>query len=189
VLAAAATGAVDPVFPFGALVGSVRARGDGPLYFEVYSPDYPVESWPVLVVEDLPGERPDEFGPLGRVWVGNRAGLKAFERGDFDGDTQAQLSHVLEALRVSAQTAFRYRAATASARESRERYDEARRLEKALRRTMSEDRYHSQGLVELAERLGPAPGDRTVRLADLLAPPRPAGLDVAARPSSPAPRP
>jgi serine protease Do len=185
-LVAAADKALDPVFPFGGLLASVRPRSDGTLYFQVFPAEYPVESGPVLVVEDLPGDRPEEFAPLGRVWVGNRGGLKAYDRAGLDGDTQAQLSHVLDALRASALTAFRYRAATAAARDSRERYDEARRLEKALRRAMSDDRWHSQGLADLSERLGPGPADRALRLADVLAAPRPAGLDVAAAPG-PAP--
>jgi serine protease Do len=179
-LLAAAARALDPVFPFGALVASVRPRGDGALHFQVFPAEYPLESGPVLVLEDLPAGGADEFAPLGRVWVGNRAGLKAYDRADLDGDTQAQLSHVLDALRASALTAFRYRAAAASARDSRERYDEARRLEKVLRRAMSDDRWQSQGLADLSERLGPGPSERALRLADVLAAPRPSGLDVAA---------
>jgi hypothetical protein len=66
-------------------------------------------------------------------------------------------------------TSLRYRAAAPVSRESRERYDEADRLEKALRKTMAEHRYLSQAIVDLSDRLGPAAGERCLRVVDVLA--------------------
>ena len=109
----------DPFFPFGSLVAAVRGAAGGALLFEVYSSAYPVESWPLAVFEDLPGATPEAFGPLGRVWIGNRVGLKPYQRADLDAETQGQLSRALEALRHDAVTAFRYRAAETGWRDSK----------------------------------------------------------------------
>lgn len=184
VLAAAAAGVQQAVFPFGGVVAAVRGRADGALLYEVFSPDYPVESWPALVIEDLPLAQPDQFGPLGRAWVGHRAGLRALERAELDADVVAQLTRVLDALRADALTALRYRAAAAAARESKDRSREAERLEKALRRSISEHRDASQTVAELADRLGPAPGDRLVRVDEVLVA-APAAAAPAPRPSTP----
>ncbi len=170
-LVSAASSALDPFFPFGSLVAAVRARPDGALYFEVYPSGYPVESWPLIVVEDLPAKEPEAFGPLGRLWIGNRVGLKPFARGDLDAEAQGQLSRILDALRYDATTAFRYRAAVAAGRDSKERFREAERLEKTLRRSIEAHGYLSEAVAELSDRLGPGAGDRTVTVADLLVPP------------------
>jgi serine protease Do len=171
VLAAAAAAPLDASFPFGALVASLRSRPDGTLLFVVYSPEYPVDAAPLLVVEDARATAPDAFGPLGRVWVGGRQGLKPYARGDLDADAQGQLSRVLDALRRDAIAAFRYRAAAASADGSKDRFEQAERLQKALRRSIAAHRDQSQSVADLADRLGPARGEHVVTLAEALGPP------------------
>jgi serine protease Do len=191
-LAVASAG--DPFFPFGSLVTAVRRVADGRLWYEVFSPDYPLESWPVLVLEDLPGASPDDPGQLGRAWIGNHLGLKPFERRDLDAEALGQLSRVFDALRSRALTTFQYRVAEAGSRASRERHDEAQRLERALRKGVADDRYLDQLVLDLSDRLGPGAGDRTVDFAAALqaatpSPPRrPAEVDVAAAPAGAASR-
>ncbi len=48
--------------------------------FDVYPRNFPTESWPALVIEDLPTGDPKEFGDLGRVLFGNARGLKRKRR-------------------------------------------------------------------------------------------------------------
>lgn len=171
-LVSAAKASPDPSFPFGNLVATVRPRADGALLFEVFSSDYPVEAWPLLVLEDLPGAEPDGFAPLGRVWIGDRLGLAPFARADLDADAQRQLSHVLDALRADALATFRYRAEEGT-RGSKERFQHTERLERALRKAMAAHRDQSQAVADLSDRMGPGIRDRTVSLAEVLAPPAP----------------
>ncbi|HEX4622003.1 MAG TPA: serine protease, partial [Myxococcaceae bacterium] len=126
-------GAVEPFFPFGALPAAVRVRSDGALIFEVFSKDFPFKPHPVLAVEDLPSG-PEAFGEPGRVWLGNGRGLKPWARSDADGDTQALVARIIDALRRDALTAFAYRAAHQGADSSREHFDQMSQLERALRR-------------------------------------------------------
>ncbi len=186
VLMASAMAEPDPHFPLGSLVASIRERPDGALLFEVFSPGYPVETWPLLVVEDSPGASPDSFGALGRVWIGNRFGLKASARADLDSDAQAQLSRVLDALRRDAIAAFRYRAAEAAAGGSKEHFQQTERLEKALRSAIAAHRDQAQAVSDLSDRLGPSSEERTVALSDILAVP-PTLTSIAVMPVAAAP--
>lgn len=188
-LVAAASATLDPFFPFGTLVASARARPDGALYFQVFSADYPTESWPLLVVEDLPGTAPGTFGPLGRVWIGSPVGLKAYARADLDAETQASLTRVLDALRRDATAAFEYRAAETGSNASKAQFEHAQRLQNVVRRAVAKDGLLSQSVADLADRLRPGFGDRTVALADVLAPPPPPPAAPAAPPPAVAPVP
>src|SRR5262249_36534378 len=161
-------------FPFGGLTASVGQRSDGAIIFELMSRDFPLKVHPIAVVEDLPpsGPRaPDAFGQAGRVWFGAADGLKAYARADLDADAQSTVSRVLDGMRHDALAAFEYRAAAASGQRSRERYDQMRRLERALRRTMQLRRDQVQAVSDLAEHLAPNPVDVPVTLADVYAVP------------------
>jgi serine protease Do len=179
-------GAVEPFFPFGALPAAVRVRSDGALIFEVFSKDFPFKPHPVLAVEDLPS-LPEAFGEPGRIWLGNGRGLKLWARSDADGDTQALLAKILDALRHDALTAFAYRAAHQGADSSREHFDQMSQLERALRRATQAHQDLSQATSELADRLGPSPADPTLSLAEAMTPPPPpAPPDLPVAPSIPA---
>jgi hypothetical protein len=158
----------DPFFAFGSLVAVVRSRADGALIFEVFSPDFPVETWPLLVLEDPPAAVLDAFGTFGRVWIGNRLGLKPYARSDLDADAQGQLSRMLDALRRDAIAAFRYRSAEAASEGSKERFQQTEHIEKELRRSIASHREQAQAASDLADRLGPVPGERVVSLGDAL---------------------
>ncbi len=155
-------------FPFGFLVGWVRARGDGALVFEVMSRDFPLQSVPALVLEDLPPRTGSGFGSAGKIWAGNRQGLREIDKGALDAETQGQIGRLLEALRRDALLAVSYRAA-ARAVTSRERFQEMTRLERAARRSAASRQYLAQGAVDLAERLCPNTADATGTIADALA--------------------
>jgi serine protease Do len=160
---------IEPFFPLGSLPASVRARGDGALVFEVRSREFPLKSHPLLVIEDMPPQRPEVFGELGRLWFGGPQGLKPYVRSELEGDTQGQVTRVLDVLRRNALATFSYRAAARSAQYSRERFEQAAKLERALKRTASGQRDVVQLIAELADRLGPHGPDVPVHLTDALA--------------------
>jgi serine protease Do len=159
---------LEPFFPFGPLTASVRPRADGALIFEVMSRDFPLKSHPIAVFEDLPSQRPESFGELGRLWFGGPQGLKPYFRAELESDFQAQVARILDVLRRDALATFSYRGAARSALTSRERFEHVARLERALKRMTASQRDLTQSLAELAERLGPHGADVPVHLSDAL---------------------
>jgi serine protease Do len=173
---------IEPFFPFGSLTAAVRVRHDGALIFEVMGRDFPLQSHPVLVLEDLPaGNDGSAFGKLGRMWSGNRHGMREVDRTELDSDTQAQAAKLLESLRRDALLAASYRVAVRRGAVSRERYLDAARKERALRSTIAAHRYLGQLAIEMAERLCPGVADADSTLAAALAVPDGAGEDVTAQ--------
>lgn len=160
----------EPFFPFGSLVAMVRPRDDGALVFEVLNKEFPLKTFPVLVVEDLPPREPGEFGTLGRAWFGSRQGLKSYVRSDLDGDTQGQVSHLLDALRRDALASFNYRAALRQGTRTREEFDHVARLERALHKASSAHQDLSQNASDLADRLAPHSTETGVSVADAFVP-------------------
>ncbi len=158
-------------FPFGPIVGWVRARIDGALVFELMGRDFPLQSVPALVIEDLPSKPGGGFGAAGRIWAGNRQGLREIDRGALDADTQGQLARLHEALRRDALLAVSYRAAVRAGMSSRERYKDVARLERAARRSAASRQDAAQSALDLAERLCPNTADATGTIADALLPP------------------
>ena len=177
---------LEPFFPFGNLPAVVRTRPDGALLFEVMSREFPLKSYPIMVVEDLVPSSPDEFGRLGRIWFGNRQGLKTFMRSDLDSDAQAQMTRLLDTLRHDALSAFEYRTASKSAANSREHFDQMSKLERALRRTSTAHADLSAVVMDLADRLGPRPNDMGTAVADIFTPQGVAGPPSVASGSPPA---
>ncbi len=175
---------LEPYFPLGPMAAAVRVRGDGALIYEVLNRDFPFRAYPVVVLEDLPGSDADTFGLPGRVWFGNRQGLKPYARSDLDADTQAQLAKLLEGLRRDSLASVSVRAADHDAASSREKFEGTERLEKVLQRASASAADAAQQAAELAEHLGPGPGEHSVDLTATLVPPAPTPLEPVA--SSPA---
>jgi serine protease Do len=161
----------EPFFPFGNLTAAVRPRADGSLLFELMPKDFPLQTTPLLVLEDLPPKHPTDFGELGRAWFGSAQGLLPYERSALDGDTQAQLQHVLDGMRHDALAAFHYAQAARTGDASRKQFDEMSRRERAVKRAMGARRELAQSVDDLAERLVPKAHRQVVKLSDVLASP------------------
>ncbi|HTN51315.1 MAG TPA: serine protease, partial [Anaeromyxobacter sp.] len=127
-------GGLEIFFPFGATSAAVRLRADGALLYQVMGKDFPVRSQPALVLEDLPPGDPASFGRPGRAWAGIGWGLRELDRTTLDAEAQAQLAKLLEGLRHDGTLATSFRAAAGQRGASRQRFDEARRLERGVRR-------------------------------------------------------
>jgi serine protease Do len=164
-------GELEPFFPFGSLPAVARARPDGALVFEVLPRDFPVKAHSILVLEDLPAGDRRSFGEMGRLWVGNRQGLREVDTDELDADATFHLARALEALRRDALLALDYREAARAPQSSRERFEVASEKERAVRRAAAAHRDLSNQLVELAERLLPLQEDTVVPLADAYAVP------------------
>ena len=169
-LLAGARSTDEPFFAFGSLVAAVRARADGALLFELMGKDFPIHSGPVLVLEDLPAAD-GTFGQLGRVWAGNRQGLRLVDHAALDAEGQALAAKILDALRRDALLAARHRTAARHGMGTRERFQQVVRLERSLRRSAGSRQDLAQASADLAERLCPGTVDATGTLADALAPP------------------
>lgn len=157
-------GASDPpFFSFGSLTASVRARPDGALVFAIYPADFPASTRPLLVIEDLAGDK--GFGRLGKVYVGGDTGLQLVALAESDGDTQVQLDHTLSTLRTDALTAFDYRAALPTADKSRDSYEKVAGQRKALGKLLDGQHDSVQAVSDLARKVKGS-GD-ALRLTDL----------------------
>ena len=181
---ASARGTGEPFFPFGGLVATVRARDDGALVFELMGKDFPIHSGPVLVLEDLPAGD-GSFGQLGRLWAGNRQGLREVIHVSLDAEGQALAAKLLDALRRDALLAAHHRSAARHGMSSRQRFQEVARLERSLRRSSNSRQDLAQAATEMAERLCPGTADAPGTLGDALAlPPAAAkrGATAVARP-------
>ncbi len=186
-LVSATRPALEPFFPLGAFTAAVRAREDGALVYEVLARDFPLHVYPAVVLEDFPAADADTFGLLGRVWFGNRQGLKAYARSDLDADTQGVLAKLLEGLRRDSVATVAVRALDRDAASSREKHEGTERLEKMLQRLSASYADVAQSAVEMAEHLGPQRGEHGVDLTAALVPVAPlGGTPVAASPPSPA---
>jgi serine protease Do len=157
----------EPFFPFGNLSAAVRTRADGALVFEVMSREFPLQGHPALVIEDLADAEP-EFGKLGRLWAGNTQGLREAPRSELDADATATLVKLLDALRRDALLTFRYRAAARESAATRERFQDAKRLERALRQSSASRGPLGESGLELAEQMCPRFADAPSTLADVL---------------------
>src|SRR6185503_3400668 len=108
-----------PFFVMGSLVASARVRGDGAIIFALFTSDFPKNSRPLLVLEDLVGSDAAAFGSLGTAYLGGSTGLHPYSTGAAGAETLALLSRTLAALRDSAIAAFELREATRSSIDSR----------------------------------------------------------------------
>ncbi|HEU4582343.1 MAG TPA: serine protease [Polyangiaceae bacterium] len=172
-LSAAAQNTLEPFFPLGSLTASLRTRSDGVFFFELFNRSFPLRTFPIAVLEDVPTLNDDEFGALGRVWFGGRQGLKEYDLADLDAATRPQLVKLLDGLRRGGLAAFALREADQDANQSRERFERTERLEKALRRTSTGQKDIALAISDIAERLAPKPDEATVALESLLVEPSP----------------
>jgi len=161
-------------FPFGSLVAEARGRPDGSLLFLVYPKSFPFAAEPVFVAEDLSPRREGDFGQPGRAWLGSSRGLRSLDRAGLDADAQAELGALLDSLRADATATALYRAADQRGSTSRQSSDSTSRMSKALSRVAASRADLVRQMTDLAERLGPQPGETGARLADILAAPPPA---------------
>ncbi len=179
--------AVDPYFPFGNLIAEVRPRDDGTLVYGLLSSEFPARANPVLVVEDLPSVSAGGFGAAGRVWFGNRRGLKGYTQDALDADGQALLPRLLDAFRKQSTTTFALRAADRRTTPTREEFEAAAALQRELDRSSLGLQDLAQSALELAGRLGPSSTDSPMAMADVLKPPEPAPVTTVPA-GSPPPR-
>jgi serine protease Do len=192
-------------FPFGPAVALARGSADGALLFALFARDFPSNADPIFVAEDLPSAV-GPFGKPGRLWFGSGRGLAPCDRAGLDAEAQQQAAHLLDALRGDAVSYAVYRQANGTELGSAQASDQSRRIGKALSRTTAARGDLFQGVVDLAERLAPAPGETGTTLAAIasagaqppavsrVVPPsvpplaHPGGLPLASsRPSLPAP--
>jgi serine protease Do len=159
----------EPFFPFGAQSALVRPRPDGGLFFALMPKAFPLQTTPLVVIEDLPPEGPTEFGVIGRVWFGSAQGLKGYARSALDSDAQAQLQHVLDGMRHDALAAFHYGTAARSGDVSRQKFEEMSRRERSVRKAMGARGELDQAMSELAARLAPRSVEPGLRLAEVYA--------------------
>jgi len=161
----------ESFFPFGPLTGTVYTRVDGALVFALFSRSFPLRSYPLVVLEDLPADDDAGFGSLGRLWFGGLPGLKLYARGALDAEGQAQVARLLDAVRADVLLVSSYRDASRDAVRSRERFDQMTRLERTVSRRMSTRGDLVQTAVDLADRLSPHGEDTVTTLAEILRPP------------------
>jgi S1-C subfamily serine protease len=161
-------------FPLGSLTAAARARPDGAIVFALMGKDFPLQADPVLVLEDLPPGEEGGFGRLGRIWAGNRQGLKLEDRAALDADAQATTAKLVDAFRYDSLLAAAYRAEARAGMASRERHREVTRLERALRRAAASRRDLAQAALDMVDRLCPATADATATIAEALTAPVPA---------------
>jgi len=167
-LSAAAQNTLEPFFPLGSLTASLRTRNDGVFFFELFNRSFPMRTFPIAVLEDVPTLNDDEFGALGRIWFGGRQGLKEYDLSDLDVPSRPQLVKLLEGLRRAGLAAFALREADQDANQSRERFERTERLEKALRRSSAGQKDLAAVIAEIADRLAPKGEEPTVALESLL---------------------
>ena len=163
-----------PFFPMGQLTAEVRVRSDQALVFQVYAKEFPRRTVPLFAFEDLPSER--GFGSVGPGVVRRRSsGCAAIARGELDADSQAMVTHLVEALRRDALAFFDWRTRTRSPARSRADFDRLARMERTLERTADSRRDLAQAAADSADRFAPRRGDKSmVRAAELWVPPDPA---------------
>jgi len=161
----------EQYFPFGPLTATVHVRPDGALVFAVYPHDFPLSVQPLVVFEDLAPGDPTGFGTPGRVLAGGTSGLRRYLRADLDADAQAQTARVLDGVRRAALSTFDWRAAAKVAQVSRDAFDRATRLQRTINRSVRRQADLIQIASDLADRLGPRPGDSNATLAELGAAP------------------
>jgi serine protease Do len=143
-------------FPFGPNTALVIKRIDDTLLFAIYPREFPLASHPLMVIEDRLDAT--DFGNIGRIWFGSPLGLKEYGRGELDAEDLSRVGEVLDGLRRSSLMTAAYRSATSGPPASREAFDNAARLERALKRTSKVSTDLSDRARELADRFAPKMG-------------------------------
>lgn len=159
--------------PSGGVVVQAQPRADGAIVYSLFGKDFPLDNWPVLVLEDLPGGDA-VFGALGRVWAGSPFGIAEVALADLEPGEQVQIEQTLELVRrVALLQSGRPRVVRRS-KHSREASEELARLERDLKRVNAQGREQVQAALELAERLAPTSAHAALSSAQPLRAPEPA---------------
>ena len=148
--------------PFGALPAQATPREDGALIFSVYGAGFPLDTWPILMIEDLDASTEGGFGRAGRVWFGNARGIRERPWDELEEPERLTVDRALDTLRRNALLVTAHRRARVRASTSREAAQDVSRLEKDVRRATSQSKDLAQGVVELADRGGPTTSDTAV---------------------------
>lgn len=167
----AADGEVDPFFGFGRLAAGVRARPDGSLLFEIYSPDFPSSPAPVLALLDLPPSAgATGFGELGAVFAGKTDAFRRLAPSSLDRDARVLADRILDALRRDARRGAEYRRALAEGEATKAQAARISRLRRELERSRAEREDLAATALDLADRLAASRSGAPVRRRDLLEP-------------------
>ncbi len=159
---------LDPsFFALGPLTASVRPRADGALVFAVFGPDFPRNSQPLLVLEDLRSDDAKAFGKLGAVYVGGVAGLQVWAANDADADSQATLARLLASVRAAALATIDYRQSAQTAAASRDAFQRIAKQRRALDRAIDGQRETAAQLVDFAARTSAHTTGAPVRLVEI----------------------
>ena len=94
--------------------------------------------------------------------------MKAYARADLDADAQAGTARILDGLRKNAIASLALAAADKDASSSLEKFRRTQRLEKALSSANAGFADLVAIATDLAERLGPKPGESGARLAEIM---------------------
>ncbi len=141
--------------PMAGLVVEAQPRADGAFVFALFGKDFPTDSWPLLVIEDLPNDD-RSFGTFGRVWAGSVFGLSDVRIDELEPQDRVVVEQTLDAVRrVTVLHAGRARLVR-RAKQSREASEELVRLERELKRLSALAKEPVLSLLELAEKWAPA---------------------------------
>src|SRR5262249_39123046 len=143
---------------------------DGVLFYELFSSEFPTRTFPVVVLEDLPSATTSGFGAMGRVWFGNRRGLKPYERDALEPEVQELLPRLIDAFRKQSTTTFSLRSHELTSVPTRAEFDAAAQLERDLDQRASKLQDLAQTALEVASRLGPSSADTAAALVEVLTP-------------------
>jgi serine protease Do len=154
-----------PYFAFGPLSILLRQTGKSFL-FEVFSRRFPLDDQRIALLVDQPGT--DGGGALTRVWLGNEQGYKTLELTALAADEQRRLQAVLARLQALAGSTLRFRLLSKKRGTGRGAQAERAALQRIIVRDAASDPDLAQGLLDLAEQLGPHPADTALSYADVL---------------------
>jgi hypothetical protein len=146
-------GEVTPVFPFGGLTLGVRTIGPRFLY-DVYSTAFPLLDWRQVVIEDVPGAN---FGRIGRVWFGNRRGLREVDFSALTAREQVSISALTEKIRWHIRLIVRKRKLHAGAASKLE-HNQLRRLDGLIDKKTVADKKTLRSVAKIIQRRSPQPG-------------------------------
>lgn len=141
--------------PTGGAVVEAQPRADGAIVYALFGKDFPMDSWPLLVVEDLPNDE-RSFGAIGRVWAGSVFGLTEVPLAELEPQERVLVEQTLEAVRRSAVLHLGRPRLVKRARQSRDASEELSRLEREFKRVAAQAKEPIQALLELAEKWAPA---------------------------------
>ena len=140
-------------FSLAHLTAKVHARADGSLVFAVFPAEFPRQTRPLLVLEDLKDDDPTHFGVLGNVYLAAPTGLVLYSPADADADVHAQLARTLELFRRDALAALDHRAAVQTTAKSREAFERATKKRLAFTHMLESQRRAMQVIIDLVARV------------------------------------